>query len=241
MRIKPCLGAATLILASVTAVPAQSASDPVPRFGTRDATRYRVGGLEFVPESSSQPWAVGGAAANYVGLSNPSTPSLFWAHTHLPPGALLQTVGLQYCRTASGDLFLILKDCNEWGGDCQNLQILTTPAGNGCADVTADLAAKAYTVTNSRTLLFQAQLGGPNGLQLAGAFLDYKLQMSPAPSTATFTDVPVGHPFFRAIEALAASGLTSGCGGGQFCPNQPVTRAEMAKFLANALGLHWTN
>ena len=67
----------------------------------------------------------------------------------------------------------------------------------------------------------------------------YRLQMSPAPATATFADVPTNYLYFRAIEALAASGITSGCGGGNFCPNQPVTRGEMAKFLATALGLHW--
>jgi hypothetical protein len=51
--------------------------------------------------------------------------------------------------------------------------------------------------------------------------------------------VPTSDPFFRAIEALAASGITSGCGGGNFCPNDVVTRAQLAKFLALALGLHW--
>ena len=63
--------------------------------------------------------------------------------------------------------------------------------------------------------------------------------MSPAPSTPTFSDVPKNHPFFRAIEALAASGISGGCGGGNFCPNQAVTRGELAKFLASALGLYW--
>lgn len=70
----------------------------------------------------------------------------------------------------------------------------------------------------------------------------YRLQVSnPAPGTQTFGDVPSTHPYYRAIEALAASGITSGCGGGNFCPNQPVTRGEIAKFLANALGLHFPN
>jgi hypothetical protein len=55
---------------------------------------------------------------------------------------------------------------------------------------------------------------------------------------ATFHDVPAADPFYRVIEALAASGITSGCGGGNFCPNDFVTRAQVAKFLANALGLH---
>ena len=74
---------------------------------------------------------------------------------------------------------------------------------------------------------------------LTGIVIGYKLQVSPAPATATFADVPTNPSYFRAIEALAASGITQGCGGGNFCPNQPVTRGELAKFLANALGLHW--
>ena len=65
-------------------------------------------------------------------------------------------------------------------------------------------------------------------------------QMSAAPLTATFNDVPTSHPFFRAIEAFAASGITTGCGGGNFCPNGTVTRQEIAKFFARALGLHWS-
>ena len=67
----------------------------------------------------------------------------------------------------------------------------------------------------------------------------YQLQVSEAPATATFADVPTTHLYFRAIEALADSGITSGCGGGNFCPDQAVTRGEVAKFLANALGLSW--
>lgn len=74
---------------------------------------------------------------------------------------------------------------------------------------------------------------------LAGMILEYRLQVSPAPATATFADVPTNFTYFRTIEALAASGVTSGCGGGNFCPNQFVTRGEMSKFLANALGLFW--
>jgi hypothetical protein len=74
---------------------------------------------------------------------------------------------------------------------------------------------------------------------LGGMILEYKLQLSPAPGTATFGDVPTSFPYFRTIEALAASGIASGCGSGNFCPNQYVTRGEMSKFLANALGLYW--
>jgi hypothetical protein len=37
------------------------------------------------------------------------------------------------------------------------------------------------------------------------------------------------------INALAESGITGGCGPRQYCPSQPVTRAQMAAFLYRAL------
>jgi hypothetical protein len=93
-----------------------------------------------------------------------------------------------------------------------------------------------------RELVVLAQMDGDTvTTQFLGAYLGYRLQISPAPATATFTDVPANHPYFRAIEALSASGITGGCGAGNFCPNQNVTRGEMAAFLARALGLHFPN
>src|SRR5262249_40435624 len=65
------------------------------------------------------------------------------------------------------------------------------------------------------------------------------LPVSPAPATATFNDVPTDHPFFRYIEALHASGITGGCSASPllYCPDNPVTRGQVAVFLAKALGL----
>ena len=51
-----------------------------------------------------------------------------------------------------------------------------------------------------------------------------------------FSDV-AGHPFEADIEWIRQAGLTQGCGGGRFCPNDPVTRGEMATFLVRALEL----
>ena len=56
-----------------------------------------------------------------------------------------------------------------------------------------------------------------------------------------FNDMPVGHPLRDFVEALAGSGITGGCGGGNYCPDAPLTRGQMAVFLAVALGLHWPN
>lgn len=73
----------------------------------------------------------------------------------------------------------------------------------------------------------------------AGCMVYWTRQISPAPATARFTDVPTSHQMFREIEALAASGVTTGCTPTQFCPSSNVTRAQMAAFLARALGLHY--
>ncbi len=59
----------------------------------------------------------------------------------------------------------------------------------------------------------------------------------PASTGLIFTDVPIDHWAGDFIEELAAEGITSGCGGGKFCPDGPVTRAEMAVFLTSAFGL----
>ena len=67
----------------------------------------------------------------------------------------------------------------------------------------------------------------------------WRRQVSPAPATATFLDVPVGAPQAPFVEALVRAGITAGCGGGNYCPNQAVTRGQMAVFMAVALGLHW--
>ena|SRR5690606_26053027 len=55
-----------------------------------------------------------------------------------------------------------------------------------------------------------------------------------------FQDVPDSNPFAADIEWLASEGITRGCNPPQntrFCPNDPVTRGQMAAFLVRALGL----
>ena len=46
-----------------------------------------------------------------------------------------------------------------------------------------------------------------------------------------FLDVPAAHPFHGAIAAMDQRGLSTGCGGGNFCPDAPVTRSQMAVFV----------
>ena len=52
---------------------------------------------------------------------------------------------------------------------------------------------------------------------------------------ATFADVPTTYWAWRSVEALAAAGITLGCGEGLFCAERTLTRAEMGVFLGRAL------
>jgi hypothetical protein len=60
---------------------------------------------------------------------------------------------------------------------------------------------------------------------------------SPPPATGVFNDVDVSYWAVHWIEALAAEGITAGCGDGNYCPEDPVTRAQMAVFLVRTFGL----
>ena len=51
-----------------------------------------------------------------------------------------------------------------------------------------------------------------------------------------FTDVPNTQPFHAEISNLAGSGVTIGCGGGNYCPDEETQRDEMAAFLNRGFG-----
>ena len=57
-------------------------------------------------------------------------------------------------------------------------------------------------------------------------------------ATGIFADVPVSHWASSWIEQLYNEGITTGCATSplQFCPEDPVTREQMAAFLARAFG-----
>ncbi len=57
------------------------------------------------------------------------------------------------------------------------------------------------------------------------------------PGQETFNDVPASSPFCPWIEELVRRGITSGCGGGNYCPSASVTRAQMAVFLVRTFSI----
>lgn len=68
------------------------------------------------------------------------------------------------------------------------------------------------------------------------AFLVRALQLGPSADPDPFTDDD-GSVFADDIARLAAAGITKGCAADLFCPNDPVTRGQMASFLVRVFGL----
>jgi hypothetical protein len=102
------------------------------------------------------------------------------------------------------------------------------------------LAQNQNIVIANRYNIYQgrANLDG-TGVCIIGARIFWQRQVRtglPNP----FNDIGgLNQRFQNGIKALAASQITSGCGGGSYCPNDPVTRGQMAVFLSDGLGLHW--
>ncbi len=68
------------------------------------------------------------------------------------------------------------------------------------------------------------------------SFLTRAFELAPA-AGAGFTDVTAQNPHASDIDAIAAAGITLGCGPGTYCPTDPVQRDQMASFLRRSLDL----
>lgn len=67
--------------------------------------------------------------------------------------------------------------------------------------------------------------------------LEGSVYTPPACVAAVFSDVPCASGFAPWVNELANRGITAGCGSGNYCPNGPNTRGQMAVFLTTTFGL----
>jgi hypothetical protein len=177
---------------------------------------------------------------------------IFWAPVHLPNGVVVTELCIWYYNSEASDGILA-----EWAayGLGQNTtapiyhpfnSFQLEPAGgydvtcvnpgnviHGWTDLDGNLTNEypAYRVA--------VYLGGGATQRVGGVYLQWHYQVSPAPVAPTFNDVPPADFGFQYIEALVASGITGGTGGGNYSPDAFVTRRQMAIFIAKALGLYW--
>ena len=223
------------------------AAEPQP-WGTAADIALVVGAGDNLPPSNTVTWNTSASAGTGVGVFQTSTTTVnWWYQVQVPSGALLLRATIEACDTSTtGELLFGIARGVAPGGASANISAVASTglaATPGCAYFQVSPTA-ATTVDNafSNYWVFIDWSGAgafAGGVRLNSIRVLYRLQVSPAPATATFpNDVPTTHPFFRFVEALAASGVTGGCGAGSYCPDAPVTRGQMAVFLATSLGMH---
>jgi hypothetical protein len=207
-----------------------------PNYGTTDLTYLRVPGIEFSPSNGGA--AQGGGLGRY-----PITDNLLEAALHLPGGSIIDYLEIDFCDNLDPeDIHLYLVDCGPLGTTCSDVANVNSFGAPGCSAIsTSGINHQVDNVGGS--LALRAAFGALNtsNLILTSAIVGYRLQVSPAPVTATFNDVPTSDFAFQFIEAFNAAGITVGCNASppMFCPDRNVTRREMAVFFAKALGLQF--
>ena len=173
-----------------------------------------------------------------------------YAPVRLPVGALIQGYRVVYDdSSASLDLAVRLYRAYQWNtvGGSLEIKSFVSSGSPGLTtsyvDVDPDHTVfyRYFVVASFGYNSYYLWVTTPPTLsvQFRGVLVYWSRQISPAPASQTFPDVAPGYWAFQEIEALAASGITSGFPDGTFRPTEPVTRAQMATFLARALGLHW--
>ncbi|HTR04736.1 MAG TPA: S-layer homology domain-containing protein [Thermoanaerobaculia bacterium] len=225
---------------------AKKASDVRPKtYGVAQLSYYRMSAAEFTLLDTAN-----GPAYSDVGYSNfgvfqrysSGGPAIFVASPHLPSGALVSYYELDSCgEDPVEDVFANFFFCDNQGTGCGNGGISSNDNGTHPCGFAAFTLPEGFLVDNYRNQIsVTVRTGsGTSSTRFAGVVLGYTLSVSPAPQFSDFGDVSTTDPGFQYIEALAASGVTVGCGNGNYCPDAPLTRRQMAVILAKALGLQW--
>jgi hypothetical protein len=240
--------ALTLSAALATAEPLDRGASGTlaPSFGTANTASYQITPFDFSPVDSSMHFIRWGLPGG-LNLSTTSPYGAFFSSPELPSGALLTGMTVNYCNNnpPGGDDFLvILENVDTSGNFLGMLGSVTAHANDLCTSQSVDLTSQNFTFLNHVSRLLVWVIFGPNPpaptdpiVAVSDVRLTYQLQIGRPPLTPTFSDVPQTDSGFRYIEALAASGVTAGCGGGKYCPDNSITRRQMAAFLSRALGL----
>ena len=220
-------------------------NDIVPEdFGSRDTYTAVPAKAFMARESPTGSTAYNGGTEGCCGnLTRLASSDTFWdAPLDFPSGALLKEFRLYAVDTdATLDVpMFVFERCQPEAGGVTSSTTIATATTTGSAGGQAPIGVVAPNVTvNNRTCSYMVRVNllGTSTHTLQKIRARWSRQVSPAPGVATFTDVPTSHFAFRFVEALVASGVTGGCGAGVYCPDAPLTRAQMAIFLATALGL----
>jgi S-layer homology domain len=234
-----------VIASSVITGPAARAADgrishsSAPAWGTDHTSVLTLTAADFESDDAQVSFFTG---AGFRTCLTPPSGGLctFKAGVPLPSGSLIEYIEFAVCDNHPTEGATASLYAWEEFEDGPAVASIATQGDNDCSLWTSGYVG--VTVDNlSRIYIVAVDMPPAAALRFRAVRIFYSLQVSPAPGFATFNDVPTNHPLFQYVEALYASGITAGCGGGNFCPGAPLTRGQMAVFLAKALGLYFPN
>lgn len=165
----------------------------------------------------------------------------FFATVDIPAGAVIDFIGLNSTSDVDGILGVALWQRDRYTNTTLLAGFSAPAHANWDTDFDGPLNILIADHVDKELILEVEQAPAPDNEFFAWVEIHWHRTLSPAPATASFNDVPTNHPFFQFVEAIYAAGISAGCGGGNFCPDQPITRKQEAAFIATALGLHWPN
>jgi len=219
------------MLSAHTTLPATTITPK--EFGTKDYVYTAISGLSF----NGEVFATGPFLSREP---PPNVHTHFYATLNIPLGAVIDYIGLDNLNDGTPAIMglALYENGTLIAG------ISSTPHDFFALDVNQNAIGFLYTggVSERPYLVLDIEVdASPNIMYFLGAQVVWRRTVSPPPPTATFIDVPPTDPAFQFIEALHAAGITGGCQASPplYCPDNPVTRREMALYLAVALGLHW--
>jgi S-layer homology domain len=238
IRLGLLFSAAAGFVRAQTPPPDHPAARVAPKtFGTTSYSVSSVTATAFVPVDSGTGFHTSGSLGRF---GDTNVHSEFYAAVDIPQGAVIDYIGLDSLTDAPAAFTLSLYVRGNQADVVTVGSVQSTIHSGWDMDFNASPFGFQWYGFDGETLVLKVEGASLPSLQFFGfVTVLWRRNVSPAPLTATFADVPTGHPLFQYIEALAASGITGGCGGGNYCPNNPVTRGQMAVFLSKALGLHW--
>jgi hypothetical protein len=241
-RIAPCLVAALLVgVAAAAQIPPPAKVVSTTRqapdeFGIQDYTVTVIPATSFT--SDDHYVTDYGSLFRYFPFSD-SHKLYFAGLSQIPSGAIIDYVGLECASTGTGELTLTPFYVDNTSGSTSGIIALQNTPHSFDTDYNADPIGFQL-VRNVHSMITLVVDQAPNTEPLFGwVEIWWRRTVSTAPDTPSFADVPASDFGYQYIEALKASGITGGCTATAFCPDAPLTRRQMAIFLAKALGLHW--
>jgi hypothetical protein len=212
-------------------------------FGTQDETITVISAVSFSSlypdvDHYNQGYYISPSFGRYCYC--PDRTAEYYAGLDLPAGAVIDYVGINNTTDTDSVMGIALWQRDRYGAKTF-LFGRSLPAHGWDTDLYGPVGIQVPDHVDKELVIQVEQAPSLNGQFFAWVEVRWHRTVSPPPATASFNDVPTTDLAFQFVEALAASGITAGCGGGNYCPDAPLTRRQMAVFLAKALGLHWPN